>query len=104
LLSKLRDHLLDRGTVVRIRRENAAAGPAGGISWQTTTTWKASPDPDFIATMHRVLDLYDHPPSDGRVICVDESRPLNLQPRKGKRGVPHAHPASNGRPTIAVTG
>ena len=24
---------------------------AGGISWQTTTTWKASTDPDFIAKM-----------------------------------------------------
>jgi hypothetical protein len=38
--------------------------------------------------MRRVLDLYDHPPADGRVICVDEFGPLNLQPRKGKaRGV-----------------
>jgi hypothetical protein len=34
--------------------------------------------------MRRVLDLYDHPPADGRVVCVDEFGPLNLQPRKGK--------------------
>ena len=34
--------------------------------------------------MRRVLDLYDHPPGDGRVICVDEFGPLNLLPRKGK--------------------
>jgi transposase len=34
--------------------------------------------------MLRILDLYDHPPTDGRVICVDEFGPLNLQPRKGK--------------------
>jgi hypothetical protein len=33
--------------------------------------------------MLRVLDLYDHPPADGRVIRVDEFGPLNLQPRKG---------------------
>jgi hypothetical protein len=34
--------------------------------------------------MHRILDLYDHPPADGRVICVDEFGPLNLLPRTGK--------------------
>ena len=57
---------------------------AGGVTWQTTTTWKASTDPEFIAKMHRILDLYDHPPADGRVVCVDEFGPPNLQPRKGK--------------------
>ena len=31
-----------------------------------------------------VLDLYDHPPADGRVVCVDEFGPLNLLPRTGK--------------------
>jgi hypothetical protein len=25
------------------------------VSWQTTTTWKSSNDPDFIAKMYRVL-------------------------------------------------
>ncbi|MFD8248474.1 IS630 family transposase [Nocardia sp. NPDC059691] len=34
--------------------------------------------------MARVLDLYDHPPADGRVVCVDELGPLNLQPRPGR--------------------
>lgn len=29
--------------------------------------------------MCRILDLYDHPPADGRVVCVDECGPLNLQ-------------------------
>jgi transposase len=84
-LTKLREHLLDRGTVVAISRETLRRIlRAGGVSWQTTTTWKASTDPEFIAKMHRVLDLYDHPPDDGRVVCVDEFGPLNLQPRKGK--------------------
>lgn len=68
---------IGRETLRRILRE-------GKISWQTTTTWKASTDPDLIAKMHRVLALYDTPPTDGRVICVDEFSPLNLQPRKGK--------------------
>lgn len=39
---------------------------ADHVSWQATKTWKASPDPDFIAKMRRVLDLYDHPPAGGR--------------------------------------
>ncbi|MFG2063320.1 transposase [Micromonospora sp. NPDC048871] len=34
--------------------------------------------------MRRILDLYDHPPVGGRVICVDEFGPLNLQPRPGR--------------------
>ncbi len=47
----------------------------------------------FLVKMQRILDLYDHPPDDGRVICVDEFGPLNLMPRKGKAwrsaGSPH---------------
>lgn len=66
---------------------------AGKVTWQSTTTWKASNDPQFIAKMHRVLDLYDHPPADGRVICADEFGPLNLMPRKGKRWRPTGSPA-----------
>jgi len=31
--------------------------------------------------MTRILALYDNPPVDGRVLCVDEFGPLNLQPR-----------------------
>ena len=34
--------------------------------------------------MHRILGLYDQPPDGGRVVCVDEFGPLNLQPCKGK--------------------
>ncbi|XVS62025.1 IS630 family transposase [Actinosynnema sp. CA-299493] len=44
---------------------------------------------------HNVLTLYDHPPHDGRVICVDEFGPLRLRPRKGpawQRSVPPPHP------------
>jgi transposase len=63
-----------------------------GITWQAIKTWKASRDPDFAAKMARILSLYDSPPTDGRVICVDEFGPLNLQPRPGRgwfgRGAP----------------
>jgi len=92
-LAKLRDHLLMQGIVVEISRETLRRIlRAGGVSWQTTTTWKASTDPDFIAKMRRVLDLYDHPPADGRVVCVDEFGPLNLLPRTGKAWRPQRQP------------
>jgi hypothetical protein len=92
-LTKLRAHLLGRGTVTAISKETLRRIlRAGGVSWQTTTTWKASTDPDFITKMNRILDLYDHPPTDGRVVCVDEFGPLNLQPRKGKAWRPAGKP------------
>ena len=48
--------------------------------------------PDFIAEMRRILDLYDHPPADGRVVCVDEFGLLNLLARKGKAWRPMRRP------------
>jgi transposase len=68
-LSKLAAHLVAVVVVTSISRETARQILRdGGISWQATKTWKASSDPDFVAKMHKVLDLYDHPPADGRVI------------------------------------
>jgi transposase len=90
---KLREHLLREGIVAAISRETLRRIlREGGISWQTTTTWKASPDPDFMPKMRRILKLYDHPPADGRVVCVDEFGPLNLLPRKGKAWRPRTRP------------
>lgn len=92
-LSKLADHLIKQKVTAAISRETLRRIlRAGKISWKTTTTWKASTDPDFIAKMHRVLALYDTPPADGRVICVDEFGPLNLMPRKGKAWGPVRRP------------
>jgi transposase len=92
-LSKLHDHLLDRGTVAEISRETLRRIlRSGGVTWQSTSTWKASTDPDFMVTMHRILDLYDHPPADRRVVCVHEFGPLNLQSRKGKAWRPAGSP------------
>jgi transposase len=62
------------------------------VTFQTTTTWKPSNDPDFVAKMLRVLHLYDHRPDDGRVLCYDEFGPLNLMPRKGRAWRPARHP------------
>jgi transposase len=84
-LSKLRQHVIDTGLVTAVSRETLRRIlHEGGVSWQATKTWKSSNDPDFQAKLRRVLDLYDHPPADGRVVCVDEFGPLNLQPRAGK--------------------
>ncbi|MFD5031511.1 transposase [Streptomyces sp. NPDC058405] len=70
-LSKLAEHLVKQKVTVAISRETLRRIlRAGKISWQTTTTWKASTDPEFIAKMHRILAMYDAPPTDGRVICV----------------------------------
>ncbi|WP_244175790.1 helix-turn-helix domain-containing protein [Amycolatopsis lurida] len=73
-------------TVRKILREE-------GVAWQSTKTWKASKDPDSIPKKTRILDLYDHPPVDGRVIYVDEFGPLNLQPRLGSGWSPRGRPA-----------
>jgi transposase len=92
-LAKLAEHLIQRRVVPTISRETLRRIlREGKVSWQTTTTWKASTDPDFVAKMHRVLELYDAPPADGRVICVDEFGPLNLMPRKGKAWRPRRSP------------
>lgn len=46
----------------------------------------------FAAKMARILALYDQPPTDGRVLCVDEFGPLNLQPRPDQAGLPRGQP------------
>jgi transposase len=93
-LRTLAEHLIARGVLTAISRQHLSRIlRKGKVTWQTTTTWKTSNDPDFIAKMERVLELYDRPPTDGRVICADEFGPLNLMPRKGKRWRPARSPA-----------
>ena len=101
-LSKLRDYLAHNAITVSTETIRQILREAG-ISWQATKTWKGSTDPDFAAKMARILDLYDHPPADGRVICVDEFGPLNLQPRPGRGWFP-AGRAARLRATYTRTG
>lgn len=92
-LSKLAAHLLEVGLVTSLSRQHLSRIlKTGGVSWQTTTTWKSSNDPDFITKMQTVLALYDQRPPGGRVICLDEFGPLNLMPRTGKAWRPTTHP------------
>ncbi|MGH3470319.1 MAG: IS630 family transposase [Thermocrispum sp.] len=83
-VAKLHEHLVATRVIGGVGREAVRRLlRARRISLQHTKTWKASPDPDFEAKKNRILDLYDHPPPDGRVLCFDEFGPLNLQPRGG---------------------
>lgn len=92
-LTKLAEHLVKQQVVPSVSRETLRRIlREGKVSWQTTTTWKSSNDPDFITKMHQVLALYDAPPAGGRVVCVDEFGPLNLMPRKGKAWRPVRSP------------
>jgi hypothetical protein len=103
-LAKLAEYLAATGVVASVSRERVRQIlRVGGVSWQATKTWKASTGPDFVPKMRRVLDLYGHPPGDGRVICADEFVPLNLQPRPGRGWRPAGHPARR-RATYHRTG
>ncbi len=92
-LSKLVEYLAEHKHIKISAESVRQILRAAGIRWQATKTWKASKDPEFTAKMTRVLGLYDDPPADGRVICVDEFGPLNLQPRPGRGWFPVARPA-----------
>jgi transposase len=72
-LSKLAEHLAARHKIVAGTETVRMILRAVGISWQATKMWKASKDPDFTAKMTRILDLYDNPPAEGRVICERRS-------------------------------
>jgi hypothetical protein len=97
-LSKLVRHLRDRHRIVAGVETVRQVIRAAGVRWQATKTWKASRDPQFSEKMHRILDLYDRSaagllPDRGRVICVDEFGPLNLQPRPGRGWFPSRNPS-----------
>lgn len=99
-LPKLRDYLAEYQHITVSHETVRQVLKAAGISWQATKTWKGSTDPNFIVKKDRILSVYDRPPPDGRVICVDEFGPLNLQPRPGRGWYPAGAPKSGcGRPT-----
>ena len=84
-LPKLRDYLVAEGVVESISIEHLRRllGQRK-VRWRRTKTWKESTDPQFWPKYRAIRRLYKHPPDDGRVICVDEFGPLNLQPRHGQ--------------------
>ncbi|WP_406386115.1 hypothetical protein [Streptomyces sp. NBC_01618] len=61
-MSKFADQLVRGHVVLKFSRKTLRRIlRSGKVSWQVTTTWKVSTDPDFIAKMHRILALYDTP-------------------------------------------
>jgi transposase len=96
-LSKLVEHLAAAHRVVASTETVRQILRVAGVCWQATKTWKASRDPEFTTKMSRILDLYDRATvglaDRGRVICVDEFGPLNLQPRPGRGWFPSGRPA-----------
>ncbi|MEU4412684.1 helix-turn-helix domain-containing protein [Nocardia salmonicida] len=100
-LSKLR-RVLATNKIAEISRETLRTIlKAEGVSWQAVKTWKADTDPEFATKMHRILDLYDHRPADGRVVCVDEFGPLNRNLVLVAVGFRNASRSGCGRPTTA---
>jgi transposase len=83
-LPKLRQYLIEEGIVTSISIEHLRTLlRQRRVRWRRTKTWKESHDPDFDRKYRAIRRLYKRPPPDGRVICVDEFGPLNLQPRHG---------------------
>ena len=83
-LSKLRQYLIEQRVVESISLEHLRQLlRQRGVRWRRTKTWKESADPHFVPKWRALRRLYRCPPKDGRVICVDEFGPLNLQPRHG---------------------
>ncbi len=83
-LPKLREYLIEQKIVRNISvswlREILLQRK---VRWRHTKTWKDSTDPLFWPKYRAIRRLYKHPPKGGRVLCVDEFGPLNLQPRGG---------------------
>lgn len=84
-LPKLRDYLVKQEVVASISLEHLRTLlKRRKVRLRRTQTWKESTDPDFWRKYRAIRRLYRHPPAGGRVICVDEFGPLNLQPRPGQ--------------------
>lgn len=86
-LPKLKDYIIgntdidyvSHETIRRILQER-------GIKYRQTKTWKESNDPDF-EIKNKIIELYRNPPTDGRVICLDEFGPLEIRPQLGENWV-----------------
>lgn len=83
-LAKLRAYLIEQKILASISVEHLRTLlRERKVRRRRTKTWKESTDPQFWPKYRAIRRLYNRPPSNGRVICVDEFGPLNLQPRHG---------------------
>jgi transposase len=115
-LPKLADFLVAEGVVDDISHEGLRTLlREEGVSFQRIKTWKASKDPDYATKKARVEHLYaiagrEVVPEAGEpevIFCVDESGPLNLQPRPGRQWAAvsgkNAEPGREPRPRMRAT-
>lgn len=84
-LPKLRDYLIAQKIVPSISVEWLRQFlHRSKIRLRRTKTWKESTDPLFWHKYRAIRRLYQHRPTEGRRLCIDEFGPLNLQPRHGQ--------------------
>jgi len=92
-LRKLAKAAVEAGIVDSITHETVRTIlNEAGVSHQRTKTWKESNDPLFEAKRRRIKRLYKDPPTDGRVVCLDEFGPLSIQPLPGTCWAREKHP------------
>lgn len=71
--NKLRDYLMEKGIVESICREWVRQILLRkGLKFQKAERWQESDDPEYEVKKDRILRLYNDPPRDGAVVCVDE--------------------------------
>jgi transposase len=116
-LSKLAEFLVAEGVVDDISHEGLRTLlREEGVSFQRIKTWKkASKDPGYAVKKARIEHLYEITgrevaPEAGEpqiIFCVDESGPLNLQPRPGRQWAAvsgkNAEPGRAPRPRMRAT-
>ncbi len=100
-LAKLAEHLVKHKVVAALSRETLRRiVREGKVSWQTTTTWKASTDPAFITKMHRVLTSHSTARTTARTTSRTPPSPptyAGTTPAPSRRRASHpSHPSGIG--------
>jgi transposase len=100
-LAKLSAYLRQRGICAISPAHLGRVLAQGGLSFQRTRSWKASPDPDYEQKASRALSLYQRCPEGGVVISFDQMGPVSLRPTHGsgwaRRKRPERHRATFNR-------
>jgi hypothetical protein len=54
-----------------------------GVRCLKSKKWKLSEDPDYDKKVKRILELYNNPPEDGVVVCIDEKGSTTVKDYNG---------------------
>jgi len=78
--NKLRDYVTAQGIVESISHEWVRRILLEkGLSFQRAGRWQESSDPEYEEKKDRVLRLYNDPPRDGAVVCMDEKGSMTVK-------------------------